>query len=53
VKAGVRSLSNLNGNSDHHDLLIFLIKTFIDQEINIDMPDNLEKKLVELIKLEL
>ena len=53
VKAGIRSLNGLNGNSDHHELLIFLIKTFIDQELNIEFPDNLEKELIDIIKLEM
>ena len=53
VKAGIRSLHGFKGVSNHHELLIFLIKTFMDQGINVDMPDNLEKDLIEIIKLEM
>jgi hypothetical protein len=53
VKAGVRSLNGFKGGSDHNELMIFLINTFMEQEIDVVMPEKLEIELKEFIKSEM
>jgi hypothetical protein len=39
--------------SNHQELLIFLIKIFMDSGIEIDFPDHLEQQLMEIVQKEL
>jgi len=53
VKAGIRHLHGFNPKSDHHKLLLFLIKTFFDSDFCVEFPDDLENEIMNIYEKEI